>query len=89
MNGRMFQFELYEVKASANARKHSVSFRTCHTVFNDPRLLTMADLEHSETTSGVLSRLLHKRLDSFRGLPLVRREAVMTIRAEQSGAAGQ
>ena len=47
-------------------------FELARTVFNDPRLLTMTDLERSETTSGVLSRLLHKRLDSFGGLPLVR-----------------
>ena len=48
MNGRIFQFEWDVVKASANARKHSVSFELARTVFNDPRLLTVADLEHSE-----------------------------------------
>ena len=49
MNGRIFQFEWDEVKANANVRKHSVSFELARTVFNDPRLLTVADLEHSES----------------------------------------
>jgi uncharacterized DUF497 family protein len=49
VNGRIFQFEWDEVKANANVRKHSVSFELARTVFNDPRLLTVADLEHSES----------------------------------------
>ena len=48
MNGPMFQFEWDEVKANASVRKHGVSFELARTVFNDPRLLTVADLEHSE-----------------------------------------
>ena len=48
MSGRMFQFEWDEIKANTNVRKHSVSFELARTVFNDPRLLTVADLEHSE-----------------------------------------
>lgn len=46
---RQFQFEWDEIKALANARKHGVSFDLARTVFNDPLLLTVADLEHSET----------------------------------------
>ena len=49
MNARPFQFEWDEVKADANARKHGVSFDLATTVFYDPRLLTVADLEHSAT----------------------------------------
>jgi uncharacterized DUF497 family protein len=49
VNGRRFQFEWDEVKADANVRKHGVSFEVACTVFNDPRLVTIADLEHSET----------------------------------------
>jgi uncharacterized DUF497 family protein len=48
VNGRQFQFEWDEVKADANARKHGVSFEVACTVFNDPRLLAVADLDHSE-----------------------------------------
>jgi uncharacterized DUF497 family protein len=44
-----FQFEWDEVKADANARKHGVTFELASTVFHDPRLLTVADLEHSDT----------------------------------------
>ncbi len=29
-------------------RKHGVPFELARTVFNDPRLLTVADLEHSD-----------------------------------------
>lgn len=48
MNERQFQFEWDEIKAATNLRKHGVSFELASTVFNDPRLLTVADLEHSE-----------------------------------------
>ena len=48
MDGRPFQFEWDEIKADANARKHGVSFDLASTVFHDPRLLTIADLDHSE-----------------------------------------
>jgi uncharacterized protein len=49
VNARSFQFEWDEVKAGANALKHGVTFELASTVFHDPRLLTVADLEHSET----------------------------------------
>jgi len=49
LNDRQFQFEWDEIKAAANVRKHGVSFEQASTVFNDPRLLTVADLEHTET----------------------------------------
>ncbi len=49
MNARLFQFEWDEVKADANARKHGVTFELASTVFHDPHLLTVADLEHSDT----------------------------------------
>ena len=48
MIGRPFRFEWDGVQADANARKHGVSFEVACTVFSDPRLLTVADLEHSE-----------------------------------------
>lgn len=48
MSARPFQFEWDEVKADANARKHGVTFELASTVFHDPRLLTVADLEHSD-----------------------------------------
>ena len=48
MNDRQFQFEWDEIKAAANVRKHGVSFELASTAFNDPRLLTIADQEHSE-----------------------------------------
>lgn len=48
MHERQFQFEWDEAKAVANVRKHGVSFDLARTVFNDPLLLTIADLEHGE-----------------------------------------
>ena len=47
MNGRPFQFEWDEVKADANLRKHGITFELASTIFFDPSLLTVADLEHS------------------------------------------
>lgn len=49
MNERPYQFEWDEVKAAANERKHGVTFELAFSVFYDPRLLTVADLEHGET----------------------------------------
>lgn len=49
MDERQFQFEWDEAKAEANVRKHGVSFELACTVFHDPRLVTVADLEHSES----------------------------------------
>lgn len=46
MNDRQFQFEWHQVKAIANLHKHGVSFELAATLFSDPRLLTVADLEH-------------------------------------------
>ena len=48
MNDRQFEFEWDEVKAAANLRKHGVPFDLASTVFKDTRLLTVADLKHSE-----------------------------------------
>ena len=49
MDERQFQFEWDEVKAAANLRKHGVPFELACTIFKDPRLLTVADLEHNHT----------------------------------------
>jgi uncharacterized DUF497 family protein len=48
LNEREFQFEWDEIKAAANLRKHGVSFELASTVFGDPRLFTVPDLEHGE-----------------------------------------
>jgi uncharacterized protein len=47
--GGQFQFEWDEFKANANLRKHGVAFELARTIFNDQQLLTVADVEHSET----------------------------------------
>lgn len=49
MNERPYQFEWDEVKAAANERKHDVTFELASSVFYDPRLVTVADIEHSAT----------------------------------------
>lgn len=48
MHDRQFQFEWDEAKAAASVRKHGVPFDLARTIFNDPLLLTVADLKHSE-----------------------------------------
>jgi uncharacterized DUF497 family protein len=40
-------FEWDEEKATANMRKHGVSFDEAKTVFNDPLAMTISDPEHS------------------------------------------
>jgi hypothetical protein len=48
VDARQFEFEWDEAKASANVRKHGISFEVAGTVFQDPRLVTVADLDHSD-----------------------------------------
>jgi uncharacterized protein len=43
-----YQFEWDSQKAASNLRKHGASFDLARTVFSDPLLLTVPDLEHSE-----------------------------------------
>jgi len=47
LDERQYQFEWDEIKAAANMLKHGVSFELASTVFADPGLLTVADLDHS------------------------------------------
>jgi uncharacterized DUF497 family protein len=47
LNERQYQFEWDDAKAAANVIKHGVSFELAATIFADPGLLTVADLEHS------------------------------------------
>ena len=42
------EFEWDEKKASANLKKHGVSFREAATVFGDPLAITFSDPDHSE-----------------------------------------
>lgn len=44
-----FQFEWNDAKADSNLRKHGVSFELARTVFEDPLILTIADIDHSES----------------------------------------
>lgn len=48
MNPRQFQFEWDEIKAATNVRKHGVSFEMAATVFYDPGMRTIPDVEHSD-----------------------------------------
>lgn len=41
-------FEWDDVKAEANLRKHNVSFEEAASVFGDPMVLAVSDLEHSD-----------------------------------------
>jgi uncharacterized protein len=45
---RLFRFEWDEAKAASNERKHDVTFELASSIFQDPRLFTIPDLEHSE-----------------------------------------
>jgi uncharacterized protein len=44
----MMSFSYMLNKAAANARKHGVTFEVASTVFRDPQILTVADLEHND-----------------------------------------
>jgi uncharacterized DUF497 family protein len=42
------QFDWDEAKATANLRKHDVSFEEAITIFSDPNTLTIFDVAHSD-----------------------------------------
>jgi Ribonuclease toxin, BrnT, of type II toxin-antitoxin system len=66
VNGRPFQFEWNEVKANANSRRHGVSFELACTVFHDPRILTVADLQHSESEEPGSQSVVQAMVQYFR-----------------------
>lgn len=45
----VYLFEWDDAKAASNLRKHGIAFEVAATVFYDPNIVTVADLEHSET----------------------------------------
>ena len=42
------EFEWDEEKAQSNLKKHGVSFEEAATIFNDPKIATISDPDHSE-----------------------------------------
>jgi uncharacterized DUF497 family protein len=44
-----YHFEWDSIKAAKNQRKHGINFELAATVFNDPLMLSVPDIEHSET----------------------------------------
>jgi hypothetical protein len=50
-----YQFEWDDEKAARNSSKHGVSFELATTIFQDPNILTLADISHSETEDRWLS----------------------------------
>ena len=48
MNALPIEFEWDESKAAANRLKHGVTFELARTIFSDPRLRTVAELEHGD-----------------------------------------
>ncbi len=42
------EFEWDDEKAKSNLKKHEVSFEEAATIFNDPKIATISDPDHSE-----------------------------------------
>jgi uncharacterized protein len=49
------EFEWDEEKAKSNFKKHGVSFDEAATIFNDPRIATISDPDHSEAEERYVS----------------------------------
>lgn len=49
------EFEWDEEKSRSNFRKHGVSFDEAATIFNDPRIATIPDPDHSENEERYVS----------------------------------
>jgi uncharacterized DUF497 family protein len=77
-----YLFEWDEAKAAANLRKHDVPFELASTMFHDPQLLTIADLDHSEAedrwisigsaTNGAILTVVHLWTESHNSTVEVR-----------------
>ena len=50
-----FEFEWDDEKAISNLRKHRVSFDEAATIFNNPRISTISDPDHSEAEERYIS----------------------------------
>ena len=50
-----YHFEWDAVKLARNQKKHKINFELAATIFNDPLMLTVPDVEHSETEERWLS----------------------------------
>lgn len=48
LSGAIFDFEWNNEKATANVRKHKVSFEEAATIFDDDLMITEADWMHSD-----------------------------------------
>jgi hypothetical protein len=49
------EFEWSDDKAESNLRKHGVSFKEGATIFNDPKVATIPDPDHSEQEDRYIS----------------------------------
>jgi uncharacterized DUF497 family protein len=49
VNDRLFVFDWDEEKAAKNLRKHGIDFELAATIFRDPNLFTVADLDHGDS----------------------------------------
>ena len=49
------EFEWDDEKAKSNLKKHGVSFEEGATIFNDPKIATIADPDHSENEERFVS----------------------------------
>jgi hypothetical protein len=49
------EFEWDDEKAESNLEKHGVSFEEAATIFNDPKIATIADPDHSESEERYIS----------------------------------
>lgn len=49
------EFEWDDEKAQSNLKKHRVSFEEAATVFNDPKVATISDPDHSENEERYVS----------------------------------
>ena len=82
MNEAQYQFDWDDAKGASNLQKHGVSLELASSIFNDPRILTIADLEHSDkeerwfsiglATSGALLSVAYLWTEAEPGLIQIR-----------------
>ena len=78
------EFEWDDEKAESNLKKHRVSFEEAATIFNDPKVATISDPDHSETEERYVSIAMSMIVRLLTVVHAYRKERIRLISARKA-----
>ena len=78
------EFEWDDEKAQSNLKKHGVSFDEAATVFNDPRIATISDPDHSKDEERYISIGMSVIMHLLSVIHTFRKERIRLISARKA-----